>query len=74
MATRYASAALTWNPGYHARRRAPLYTNLMKAVRMGLIVAALTCLGLTLLSAIRGHSDSIGASLTVGAARAEVAD
>ena len=75
MATRHmASAALTWNPGYTARRRAPLYASLMKMVRMTVLVAALTCLGMTLLSALRAQTGSIGANLAVGAARAEVAE
>lgn len=73
MATRHmASATLTsWNPGDYARRRAPLYANLMKTVRMTLLVAALTCLGMMLLSALRAETGSTGVNLAVGAARAE---
>lgn len=72
MTTRPASAALIWNPGSHARRRSPLYSSLKKAVRMALLVAALTCLGNLLLTALRTNGDSPGIGLTAGAARAEV--
>lgn len=76
MATRHMASAAptTWNPGDFARRRAPLYANLMKAVRMALLVAALTCLGMMLLSAIRTQADSFGTNLAVGAARAEMTE
>jgi len=72
MATRsLATATLTWNPGHPARRRSPLYKNFVKAIRMALLVLALTCLGQTLLSALRTQAGSVGAGLTVAAARAE---